>query len=336
MAEAQREHLHERGGRANENERPMSSSPDGRPVLLHIVPTAAADSSDAKAIAQWCNEAGLSVEHCPHVYLGLATILRNRNPSSGSAHAAPVVGVVVHVDDLTAGEFEFFELVERNRRDVPVFVYGPRSADKVVQALHSGARGLATREALAALRSRHPERNDAVKPPDRPSTVIATDIKPVISIDPAQGDAATRLEPPRELSQEVAHPENQVPQSSVSPSKATPAAAAPSAPVSLEDADENSEEPPSVVRVPWLRYNGGPERTAPGQRVKPAAANETPRTEDPPVELFSSPCSMSDVYEPLLTEQELAALLGDEVSDITAAERDMLAGDGEKPGGKAR
>lgn len=335
MAEAQREHLQERGGRANENERPMSSSPDGRPVLLHIVPTAAADSPDAKAIAQWCNEAGLDVEHCPHVYLGLAKILRKRNTSCGSAYTAPVVGVVVLVDDLTAAEFEFFTLVERNRRDVPVFVYGPRSADKVVQALQSGARGLATREALAALRSRHPETDDAVESPDQPPAVTATGIKPVIPIDPARGYADTGLEPPRELSQKVANPENQVPKSSVSPSRAAPAAASP-APVSLEDADEDSEEPANVVRVPWLRYNGGPERTAPGQRVKPTAANETPRTEEPPVELFSPPCSMSEVYEPLLTEQELAALLGDEVSDITAAERDMLAGDGEKPGGKAR
>ena len=54
------------------------------------------------------------------------------------------------------------------------------------------------------------------------------------------------------------------------------------------------------------------------------------------MELYSSPCSLEDHYEPLLTEQELAALLGDEMSDISREERDMLAGDDETPGGGAR
>lgn len=72
--------------------------------------------------------------------------------------------------------------------------------------------------------------------------------------------------------------------------------------------EEETEEAPPTPRVPWLRYADGPQRAAPPMRTPPTpiAPPQTPTTPPP---------SARD-YEPLLTDEELEALMSDDISAI--------------------
>ncbi len=70
--------------------------------------------------------------------------------------------------------------------------------------------------------------------------------------------------------------------------------------------DEAESAPTTGVRVPWLRYGEGPPRVAPPVRTAPYSQTE-PHA--------SAARSLSD-YEPLLTEEELAALMADDISSL--------------------
>ena len=72
--------------------------------------------------------------------------------------------------------------------------------------------------------------------------------------------------------------------------------------------EAESSEAPSTPRVPWLRYSDGPARTAPMTRTPPPPTPVPPAPKAPPA-------SESDC-EPLLTEEELEALMGDDISTI--------------------
>lgn len=81
----------------------------------------------------------------------------------------------------------------------------------------------------------------------------------------------------------------------------------------VEPEEEIAEEPespaaPAAPRVPWLRYSDAPPRTAPTLRTPP------PPTPVPPP---SQPPTAGDAdYEPLLTDEELEALMADDISTI--------------------
>jgi len=78
----------------------------------------------------------------------------------------------------------------------------------------------------------------------------------------------------------------------------------PPAPSDLPRIDKEGARNPA--RVPWLRYGDRPARVAPPHREPPPKAlNPNPQTPTPP-------CS----YEPLLTEEELRALMSDDVAAI--------------------
>jgi len=69
--------------------------------------------------------------------------------------------------------------------------------------------------------------------------------------------------------------------------------------------EEDSEDTPSSPRVPWLRYADGPQRAAPPVRKPPA-----------PIPPAPAPSAPAPDYEPLLTDEELEALLSDDISAI--------------------
>jgi hypothetical protein len=74
-------------------------------------------------------------------------------------------------------------------------------------------------------------------------------------------------------------------------------------------AEEDARKP---ARVPWLRYGDRPARVAPSHReLPPQAPNPNPQTPNPPRS-----------YEPLLTEEELQALMSDDIAAIAADEPD--------------
>jgi hypothetical protein len=85
--------------------------------------------------------------------------------------------------------------------------------------------------------------------------------------------------------------------------------------------DEPAEEP---VRVPWLRYEDRPTRTAPKPPTVPS--RKPPDADREP--------AAPKADQPLLTEAELQALLGGDISAVTPDEPHKTAGD-EPDSGKA-
>lgn len=296
-----------------------------QPALLHIAGAAQFDLPEALAVEEWVTQAHLEVERCPDVYLGLARALRY---SQLQCHA-----VVVGVEDLSPGEFEFFSVLARARRDLPVLVYGARVPDRVIRALEMGARGLATQEAILSLEARIQSRDQsdqseepaavpipAAAPPSphRPRPFDFVKPSPVVEAAPT----ITVPTPP-------AHTEAPIVESKPTIARED----------EVEDEPQDNASPIAAARVPWLRYSGGPARQRPGsantEHKEPASADRIHNVDSANGKRLRE-CGSERVYEPLLTEQELAALLGDDLDDLSLQEREMLTGEGDAPGGAKR
>jgi hypothetical protein len=244
----------------------ISSKLNPNSVVLHIhsVPSPHAEDLDSRLAA-----ASLDVKDCGDVYRALARLAR----SDVSRFRA----VFVCLDGLDPYEFEFFSLVARLQRDLPVYVYaGPRSDSRVQKALDLGAAGRVTTEVIDSLAPAHEDRVASDEEVAEPQMHAAPDAAP----------------PPPALAKE------------------SPIAAQETEPVP----DERDEEHGKVeggtvqgsVRVPWLRYEGRPARTAPKPPDRPAQPAPEPETE----------AHASGVHRPLLTEEELQALIGDDISSV--------------------
>jgi hypothetical protein len=101
----------------------------------------------------------------------------------------------------------------------------------------------------------------------------------------------------------------QVPPPPCEESDATPRPPA-SPPTPPEPIRADEEDPRKPARVPWLRYGDRPARVAPNARQpspKPSPSLDRP-----------SPRSVS--FEPLLTEEELRALMSDDIAAIAPDE----------------
>ena len=83
-----------------------------------------------------------------------------------------------------------------------------------------------------------------------------------------------------------------------------------SPPTPTEPIRADEEAPRKPARVPWLRYGDRPARVAPNARE--------PAPEPPPSLGRPSPRSVS--FEPLLTEEELRALMSDDIAAIAPDE----------------
>lgn len=321
-------------------------SPDqsGIPGMVMLVAgPVAAPSSQQSLIEQWISDAGLEVVRCPDVYLALARSLKGQ-PSCAA--------MVVAVDELAASHFEFFVLMARMRRDLSVFVFG-RNPERIVKALESGARGLVSPDTLVSVASSMRRRTELpVRTPVAPdSPVVAPQeisrpVASVPSVAPEPAAAPTLEGGLRDEIFRLAEPQTRA-------AEAQPDAE------DLSSLNQPVQEPPKSgddqpglsARVPWLRYTGGPVRHAPGaparparERIAPTAQPKPERAESIEPKSANGQTHVDDVqsllqkreYEPLLTEQELAALLGDDLDEVALQEREMLTGDGESPGGAAR
>ena len=102
---------------------------------------------------------------------------------------------------------------------------------------------------------------------------------------------------------------------------------------------EAEDLPEGPVRVPWLKYQDAPVRSGPKRQavseeeVEPVNEEEVERVIEEEVQRAStdelrtperSPAPASEEYEPLLTEEELRALLGDDFG------RGTMEGNGER------
>ncbi len=226
----------------------------------------------------------LDVHPCPDVYRGLARLCSTRSPTPRA--------VLVCMDATGAPELEFFSILSRLQRDLPLYVYGhERSKPRMGRAIELGAVGEVTESLLRALAiapvpSPEPvadDRTDAREEPD--STLVVT---PPIPLKPsATLEVST---PPKQDS-------------------------------FMQGADQDrarDESQAAPVRVPWLRYENAPAREAPSPKNEPVHRA-------PPDEPDDAPASS---YQPLLTEEELRALIG---NDLAAPGDDQQSSREESP-----
>lgn len=241
-------------------------------------------------------EAGLSAaladsfEVCPcnDVYLAIVRLMR---PAAETMPGRDIpAAVIVSLDTMEHAELEFFSIVARFLPSLPVLVYGRSEVSELLdEALDLGATGRATEESIRALASRLAPPAAAVHPEETPLEVEAEGIATALP----SGGITTADEPPIQVIDEDAD--------------------------ETEDENENeiqadADEPSGPVRVPWLRYANTPPRSAPTAPLQPH--NLEP----------SIPSSMGDEPEPparhtpLLTEEELQALMGPEDSNEAEAD----------------
>ena len=216
-----------------------------QPIIFHIGSATGLSQSHgfADQIKTLLGTLRVNVQSFPDVYRGLAQICSDRSPDPQA--------VLVCVDDLVASELEFFSILARLRRDLPVYVYGQdRSKSRMARAMEFGATAEATESLLRAL---------AASPAPKPEPALAPELEPVARDETVALEGEARYDRDPE------------------PTEAAP------------------------VRVPWLRNPAAPGRKAPSSDTGSVQATD----HDEPGDTTAGFC------QPLLTEEELQALLGD-------------------------
>lgn len=258
--------------------------------VLHIR-QAAPDIGPVAGLDSRLTAAGVRVETRSDVYGGLAGICRRG--------AEPVNVIVVRVDDLTAAEMEFFSIVSRLFPSTRVYVYGrERSAGKVTQACELGADSELTARVIGELTSsgRAIDRTPVATSPviSEPPPVIERIETSPVPPEPLPRPATEAHDQPAQVHEDEVDNDGIKDQSG---------------PVDEAMDEEAAEDQSGAARVPWLRYKDQPSRGA--------LARRPPSPKDSEDAAISSHGSA----EPLLTEEELQALLGDDVSAIAPRAR---------------
>jgi hypothetical protein len=270
--------------------------------VLHIRPEApsslSADNFDDLLAA-----APFQADTCEDVYRGLARLCRGGDEAPCAA--------IVCVDGLGPAELEFFSIASRTFKGVDVYVYGTkRSTDRIAKAIELGATGPATAEVIQSLApllvSPTPARLAS------PSTPGARSDKATPQTTAPTARPCVETPPTDATSERVAA----IPDAPAFPLSDTPG--------SMDSSDHEGQDEParagSPARVPWLSYHDRPKRTAPRPR-QPAR--------DQPVKAEHTEARPSS-HEPLLTEAELQALIGDDIAAIAPDEDLDAAGDDQK------
>lgn len=230
-----------------------------------------------------------SFEVCPcnDVYLAIVRLMRP--PAETMPGRDIPSAVIVSLDTMEHAELEFFSIVARFLPSLPVLVYGRSEVSELLdEALDLGATGRATEESIRALASRLAPVAAAVHADETP---LEDEAEGMATALPSGGTTAE--EPPIQVIDEGAD--------------------------ETEDEFENetqddADEPTGPVRVPWLRYANTPPRSAPTaplqpHNLEPSIPSSMGNDPEPPAQ-----------HTPLLTEEELQALMGPE--DGNEAEAD--------------
>lgn len=260
----------------------MSDSPaDRRHRVVHLASGARHSAAPVSAVIA---SSGLPSTEVFDVYAALALIARGdrRIPMT----------IVACLDELFDADLEFFQLLRREHSAVTVFTYADARRSDVLARLQS--EGTSSIDALATHLARVAEAVDETSHTRRsPSTRAMRRLKPRAASLPTD-----------------AFPQSAVPPASTA-SLAAPSAPAPPQPGRQPSAPEASAS--SRSRVPWMRYNDLPRRTPP--RVETAEPKAEARSEprgDTRTELRLADLAPQPADdEPLLTAEELNALLGE-------------------------
>ena len=179
---------------------------------------------------------------------------------------------------------------KRARPHLPVYIYGETAvAERKARALESGAVSDATDEVL-----------DRLTDPDPVARGIDTalDDRLAKAADSYETHDVTAESPDAYETRDV---DGETPESS-------------DAPVEPNEPDEPAvEEHAAPVQVPWLSRAGGPLRRGPDEHthIEDAAAPVSTPGENAPIR---------GPHEPLLTDEELRALMGDDLPNASSAD----------------
>lgn len=247
------------------------------------------------------------------VYAALARLLQ-RGGEGGFVLDA--VAVVVGVDGLLEPELEFFRLLRSARPGVTLLVYSACGDEAGVErALRAGAHGRAGAADVARLLAESPPPESALPAPvsqDRGATELR---EPTNTGGEARGS-------------EVIPPCTAVHDDAVASELHEKKPEVPDGAEAVPDADAGLEEEAasSGPRVPWLRYKDRPVRLGPGGR-SPSPVNRAGDENGMPggegvasEESGAGEGSRAAECPPLLSEEELRALLEDDVSALAPGE----------------
>lgn len=266
--------------------------------LVHIRPGFPGES---ERIDRLLEATGLRVAVFTDVYRGLARLARLAK--DGEARSM-LRAVLVQVDDLGPPEMEFFSITSRVLARTPVLVYGSdRLQSRVELALERGATDRASPEIITRLAARDAaSTNDDTADRDAPAPMPmaqpgqpGVDLESDAAAEPVLFPEVVRDDPPPRTDQ----PEN---------------------------------ETTAPTRVPWLDYETRPVRQAPRRTVPQPTSAVEPNQGQQPNEAGAQ--KVPDTHEPLLTEEELRALIGDDISSIAPSETEPneIAGPAEERG----
>ncbi len=264
--------------------------------LVHIRPGFPGES---ERIDELLEATGLRVAVFTDVYRGLARLARLAQ--DGEARSL-LRAVLVQVDDLGPPEMEFFSITSRVLARTPVLVYGSdRLQSRVELALERGATDRASPEIITRLAARDAaSTNDDTADRDAPAPMPqpgqpGVDLESDAAAEPVAFPEVVRDDPPPRTDQ----PEN---------------------------------ETTAPTRVPWLDYENRPVRQAPRRSAPQPTSAVEPKEDDQPEE--ASARKRPNATEPLLTEEELRALMGDDISSIAPSETEPneIAGPAEERG----
>ena len=267
--------------------------------LVHIRP---GFTGESERIDELLEATGLRVAILTDIYRGLARLaclaMDGEAPSSLRA-------VLVQVDDLGPPEMEFFSITSRVLPRTPVLVYGSdRLQSRVEKALECGATDRASPETIARLAAGEADSTDE-DPANRKAAAPTLAAQPVEEGVELESDA---VQEPAAFPQVVRDD-----------------------PPPPEDQPEN--ETTAATRVPWLDYENKPVRQAPRRTAPQPTSPVEPKEDDQPKE--ASARKRPSATEPLLTEEELRALIGDDISSIAPREAapNGIEGPAEERGG---
>lgn len=319
-------------------------------AIVHVGLSAPPRGCDSVHHLEALMAANPRVRRCGDVYRALALLLQRR--ANGKGFAQEVRAVVVCVDGVHDTEMEFFRLLRAARPAVRLLPYSAwGNDDGVARALSAGAHGPATEPEVRKLLT-VPEAPPAptaepgsTAPPSHQDTAPAP--KPLEDYSPSGGRGSFPQEPVAAVdhvlevnaaalledasdSGTVFHAFRDDSETHGQTSLPMPPAGDDENPAEYAEAPEIEESavPPeegtAAPRVPWLRYNDQPVRMGPGARTAPqapvrsAAENGAAPGEAPPVKPPASPgAARPGGYAPLLSDEELRALLEDDVSALT-------------------
>ncbi len=268
--------------------------------LLHVRP---ASLEAGRTIDAQLASLALEFDVCGDVYRALARLC--------AQPAGPTQTVILCVDNLTTPEFEFFNLAKKTRQGLNIYVYGnDKYGRRLIQAAESGADGQVTAETLPGIAGE--VEADAATPQPAPRPETETERADPADPELIRGDSihiqATRPETPAQFSDSATSVErgHEVePRDEDQPGDDD------------RPGDDDEDLHPEPARVPWLRRHDAPIRIAPS-----SPDHDRDEAED------DHGSAQADRAEPLLTEAEMRALMGDDQSaeDIGPDGRDATPG----------